>query len=90
MYGFPGIPNYLRLFVGLFSVYYFFMFGSAYRSVKGKNIISKLKKREVYRELTLFLLTLIILVYVGSLYRYLVEFGLWEIMDNAIHAWATG
>jgi hypothetical protein len=90
VYGFPGIPNYLRLFVGLFSVYYFFMFGSAFHSLKGKSIVSRLKKREVHRELTLFLLTLIILVYVGSLYRYLVEFGLWEIMDNAIHAWATG
>jgi hypothetical protein len=90
VYGFPGIPNYLRLFVGLFSVYYAFMFGSAFLALKGESIISRLKKRNVYRELILFILSLLILIYVGSLYRYLVEFGLWEIMDNAIHAWATG
>ena len=89
VYGFPGIPNYLRLFVGLFSVYYLFMFGSAFLSFKGKKILERLKKPEVYRELTLLILTLLILIYVGSLYRYLVEFGLWELMDDAIHAWAT-
>ena len=89
VYGFPGIPNYLRLFVGLFSVYYLFMFCSAFMSLKGESIVSRFEKREVYRELTLLILSLIILVFVGSLYRYLVEFGLWEIMDNAIHAWAT-
>jgi hypothetical protein len=90
VYGFPGIPNYLRLFVGLFSVYYAFMFASALLAVKEESLISRLKKPSVYRELTMLLLSLIILMFVGALYRYLVEFGLWKIMDDAIHQWAVG
>jgi len=89
VYGFPGIPNYLRLFVGLFSFYYLFMFSSAFLSFKEIKLLERFKKREVYRELTLLVLSILILIFVGSLYRYLVEFGLWEIMDNAIHAWAV-
>ena len=89
VYGFPGIPNYLRLFVGLFSIYYGFMFITQLLAAKNKSIISRLKMASVYRELTLLLLTLLILVFVGSLYRYLVEFGLWKIMDNALHQWAV-
>jgi hypothetical protein len=90
VYGFPGIPNYLRLFVGLFCVYYTFMFVSAFLKAKNQSFISRLKKPSVYRELTMLILALMLLVFVGSLYRYLVEFGLWEIMDDAIHHWATG
>ena len=90
VYGWPGIPNYLRLFVGLFSIYYAFMFLSEFFDVRDKKYLDRLKKPSVYRELTYLILSLIILIYVGSLYRYLVEFGLWEIMDNAIHAWAIG
>lgn len=90
IFGNPVIPNYLRLFVGLFSVYYAFMFSTAFLQAKEESIIASLKKPEVYRELTMLILSIIILLHVGSLYRYLVEFGLRGIMDQAIHAWAVG
>ncbi|MFW9834956.1 MAG: aryl-sulfate sulfotransferase [Candidatus Thorarchaeota archaeon] len=89
VYGFPSIPNYLRLFVGLFSTYYAFMFISQFLAVKDQSVINRLKKPSVYRELTYLILSIIILIFGGSLYRYLVEFGLWKIMDNAIHNWAV-
>jgi hypothetical protein len=88
--GYPSIPNYLRLFIGLFSIYYAFMFGSAFLEVKDESVISRLKRPEVYRELTMLILSVIIVLHVGSMYRYLVEFGLWGIMDQAIHQWAIG
>ena len=90
LFGNPVIPNYLRLFIGLFSVYYGFMFSAAFLDEREDSIIKSLKKPEVYRELIMLTLSFIILLHVGSLYRYLVEFGLWGIMDQAIHAWAVG
>jgi len=90
LFGNPVIPNYLRLFIGLFSVYYGFMFAAAFMHAEEESIIKSLKKPEVYRELIMLTLSFIILLHVGSLYRYLVEFGLWKIMDHAIHAWAMG
>ncbi|MHA2425310.1 MAG: hypothetical protein ACXAEF_11010, partial [Candidatus Thorarchaeota archaeon] len=88
--GNPVIPNYLRLFVGLFCVYYIFMFGDAFLKAEEEGIIASLKKPEVYREIIMIALSFTIILYGGSLYRYLVEFGLWGIMDRAIHMWATG
>jgi hypothetical protein len=90
LFGNPVIPNYLRLFIGLFSVYYGFMFSAAFLQEKEESIIKSLKKPAVYRELIMLTLSFIILLHVGSLYRYLVEFGLWEVMDRAIHLWALG
>ena len=90
LFGNPVIPNWVRLFIGLFSVYYGFMFSVAFLEEREDSIIMSLKKPKVYRELIMLTLSFIILLHAGSLYRYLVEFGLWEIMDHAIHAWAVG
>jgi hypothetical protein len=80
--GFSFIANYIRFTVGLIVVYYGFMFAIAYQEAEGDDITSKLKKHKVYKELINLAMIFTIFWFLGTFYRFLIEFGLFPVMDR--------
>lgn len=80
--GYPFMANYIRLTAGLFVVYYGFMFAGAYSRAEGSGAVSKLKKHEVYIQVAHLILSFTIFWFLGAFYRFIIEFGLFPIVDR--------
>jgi hypothetical protein len=86
--GYPFIAHLLQFPVGLVAVYYFIMFVDAFRNTSGEDIRSRLKHPRVYRELFHIIFTAILFWLLGALYRYLVNLGLFPIIDRTLGVYA--
>ncbi|MFX0107793.1 MAG: aryl-sulfate sulfotransferase [Candidatus Hodarchaeota archaeon] len=81
-FGFAWIAWYMRFTAGLIVFYYGLMFAVAYRGSGEGDLKSKLRNPTVYRELIHILFSFCVMWFVGSFYRYLIEFGLFPVMDG--------
>jgi hypothetical protein len=88
--GYPFIASLLRFPVGLLAIYYLIMFLSAFRNTGGMDIKSRLTHPTVYREIFHFIFMVILFWLLGALFRYLMNFGLFPILDRIMGIYAHG